>query len=419
MFTSAPGERDPWLDRAAEAGASKLRIDVGWPAASRPANPVDPADPAYDFRTADASIKAAAARGFGVLASFTYAPPWAEGANRPRSVTPGSWRPNPAAIGAYGQALARRYSGSYPDPAAPGATLPRVAAFQMWNEPNLGLYLSPQWTRKGKRYTAAAPAHYRRMLNAFYAGVKRSQPSALVVTAGTAPFGDLGHRRRMPPARFVRELLRKPVRFDVLSHHPYSVGGPFRRALNRDDVSLPDMGKLSRPLRRAERAGRALPRGRRHRLWVTEVSWDSSPPDPQGVPSATHARWTAQALYVLWRQGVDSVFWFQVGDRAPEPSFSTTYQSGLYLRDGRAKSSRDAFRFPLVIRPKVGAPTLIWTRIPRSGEVQIQRKIGGSWRVIARKSLIKGHVWSVRRKLPRHYRIRAVSGPLTSRVSVG
>ena len=42
---------------------------------------------------------------------------------------------------------------------------------------------SPQWS--GRR--PAAPAHYRRMLTAFYEGVKSRRRDALVVTAGTAP----------------------------------------------------------------------------------------------------------------------------------------------------------------------------------------------------------------------------------------
>ena len=46
------------------------------------------------------------------------------------------------------------------------AGLPRVRYFQAWNEPNLSVYLTPQY--KGKNEVAAG--HYRRMLNAFYAG---------------------------------------------------------------------------------------------------------------------------------------------------------------------------------------------------------------------------------------------------------
>ena len=56
----------------------------------------------------------------------------------------------------------------------------------------------------------------------------------IVITAGTAPFGDQPGEDRMQPARFVRGMLclngRKPApcpspaHFDALAHHPYSTG---------------------------------------------------------------------------------------------------------------------------------------------------------------------------------------------------
>jgi hypothetical protein len=254
----------------------------------------------------------------------------------------------------------------------------------------------------------ASPAHYRRMLNAFYAGVRRAQPRATVVTAGTAPFGDPGAGARMPPARFVRELLRRPVRFDVLAHHPYSVGGPFRHALNVDDVSLPDLGKLERPLRAAERAGRALPRGPK-RLWVTEVSWDSRPPDPDGVPALVHARWVAEAFYVLWRQGVDVVLWFQVRDQAPRPSYAATSQSGVLRRDGRPKPARRAFAFPFVVRRGRA-----WTLAPAGGTLAIERRVGGRWREMTTARVRKRQVVSRRVPVPRGARLRARVGGAVS-----
>src|SRR5207249_350795 len=127
------------------------------------------------------------------------------------------------------------------------------------------------------------PSLYRRLLNAFYAGVKAAQPNALVVSAGTAPFGDpQPGGKRIMPVRFLRDALcltsklrrarcPDPAQFDVLDHHPYSVRGPDATALNADDVSVADYGKLTRVLRAAERLGTVLPRGHR-RLWATEVS---------------------------------------------------------------------------------------------------------------------------------------------------
>jgi hypothetical protein len=425
VFTADEPERSQWLGRAAESGSDILRIDIGWIAPTRPADPRDPADPAYSFARADAAIADATSHGLRVLASFSGAPAWAEGAARPVGVEPGSWKPDPAALEGYGAALARRYSGSYPDPARPGETLPRVDAFQPWNEPNLDKYLAPQWSA-GKTF---APAHYRRMLSAFSRGVKSVRPSALVVTAGTAPFGDPfpdGHR--IMPARFVREMLclrrfrgrlvgtascPSPAYFDILAHHPYSVGNPRRAALNPDDVSIPDIGKLTRLLRTAERTGGALPR-KRHRMWVTEVSYDSSPPDPGGVPIARHARFLEEAFYLLWKQGVDTITWFQIRDQLPRPSYAATVQSGIYLADGRAKPAQRAFRFPLVAERASRAALRVWGRAPVAGSVRIERRAGARWLLVRTVRATRHGTFFARIATPTRMSLRARVGGETS-----
>jgi hypothetical protein len=399
VYAADPAERDAWLDRSAAVSADIVRLDVGWPAQKTPTRPAgfdarDPADPHYDFARADAAIVAATARGMQVLASFTGAPHWADGPGRPADVTPGTWKPSYRALEEYGAALGRRYSGTFPDPARPGQFLPKVRAFQVWNEPNLGKYLNPQWS--GRRSTA--PALYRRMLTAFYRGVRSVNASALVVTAGTGPFGDpRPGGRRIMPARFWRDVLclrrtstgrlasrascASPASFDVLAHHPYSVGAPRRTALNADDVSIPDIGKLTRLLRYAERKGSARP-DKRHPVWVTETSYDSSPPDPDGVEEATHARYLAEAFYLLSRQGVDVITWFQVRDRAPIPSFDTTNQSGVFFRDGRPKLAAAAFRFPFVTERTHSGKLRAWGRSPMAGRLTIERLHGNTWKPV-------------------------------------
>jgi len=385
-----------WLQRSVAAGADMVRIDIGWDApqtARRPAgfNARNPADPNYNFAKADTAIKLATGLGLRVLVTFTGAPPWAEGPGRPHNAAPGSWRPSPSALEDYGAALAMRYSGHFPDPADPGQLLPRVAAFQVWNEPNLSLYLSPQWSR-GR---AAAPALYRQMLNAFYRGVKSVNPRAVVVTAGTAPFGDLGEGARMPPVTFWRDLLclkatgtglaaagcTDPAHFDVMAHHPYAVGPPTTPALDPGDVSIADLGKLTTLLRAAERFGTALPR-ERHPLWVTEVDYNSYPPDPGGVPINEQARWLEQTLEVLSRGGAQAIFWEQVGDQPPIPSIGATAQSGVYFLGGRPKPGLTAYRFPLVAW-RAGASDLdVWGRAPASGRVLLEQLVGSTWKTV-------------------------------------
>src|SRR5205085_6691381 len=111
----------------------------------------------------------------------------------------------------FATAAARRYSGHFPDPLHPGATLPAVRYWQAWNEPNLDHYLSPHWTKSGAQYIPTSPSIHRLLLNAFHGAVKGVSQSNLVVTAGTAPYGDTAGtnpvgNERMQPVAFDRAL---------------------------------------------------------------------------------------------------------------------------------------------------------------------------------------------------------------------
>jgi hypothetical protein len=386
-----------WLHRAAAASANVVRINIGWDAPNTPTKPAgfnarDPASSDYTFTAADAAIKAATANGLRVIVNFTGAPIWAEGPHMPRNAPPGTWEPNDRDIEDYAIALATRYSGRFPDPANPRHKLPKVWAFQLWNEPNLPDYLEPQF-QDGR---PASPVIYRGMLNAFYTGIKSVDPGALVVTAGTAPFGDPPPSGpRMAPALFWRVALcvqqvgiqlrdthcKDPAHFDVLAHHPYSVGDPATTALNPDDVSIPDIGKLTKILRVAERGGTALPRIH-HSIWVTEVGYNTKPPNPQGVPVAEDARWLEQTLELLWSQGVSLVTWNTIVDQAPHPNYFVTSQAGIYYLSGRPKPALTAFEFPIVAWRQHGVVE-IWGRAPSSGRLALQIHKGNKWVTIS------------------------------------
>jgi hypothetical protein len=386
-----------WLHRAVGAGARLVLLQVEWnmisPLPPAPGtDPTNPANPAYSWGTLDNTVRAATADGLTV--AFTIAgagaPAWADGPNRPRSAAPGTWRPSAAAFAAFATAVARRYSGTF-NPG--GGVLPRVKYYQAWSEPNLPNHLAPQWVRSGRHWVAESPIIYRGLLNAFYAGVKSINRSNVVITGGTAPFGDQPGGSRVPPALFVRDLLcvsgalrplpcPHPAHFDILAHHPYELGGPFQAALQPDDVSLPDFAKLTRPLAVAERTGRALPRGRKP-IWVTEFSWDSKPPDPGAIPVMERARWTEEAFYELWREGVSAIAWYLIVDQPPIPNYASTYQSGLYYLDGRRKPGFEAFRFPFVVEHN-GRTTVVWGITPDAGTVLVQRREAGRWITVLR-----------------------------------
>jgi hypothetical protein len=311
-----------------------------------------------------------------------------EGPDQPADATPGTWRPDPAAFAAFAQAVARRYAGSF----NPGTgVLPRVRYFQAWTEPNLPYHLSPQWIRAGRHWVAESPIVYRAMLNAFYASVKAVHASDLVLTAGTASYGDPPGGLRMRPARFVRDLLclsgkiapepcPNPAHFDILAHDPYEFAGPTRPAYWADDVSLPDMWKLTRALAAAERTGRALPRIH-HPVWVTEFGWNSNPPTRGGVPLLTRARWIEEAFYELWRQGINTATWYLIVDQPPASTY-VSWQTGLYYRNGRRKPGFEAFRFPFVAERMGKRHARVWTVSPDSGTIRVQALAAGRWRTV-------------------------------------
>jgi hypothetical protein len=387
--------REVWLQRAAAAGGSIARINVYWSAVA-PAHPgdgfvgSDPASPAYRWRDLDASVRSAAAAGLPVMFTVFNAPAWAEGKEKPGGAADGTWRPQRPLFAAFGKALARRYDGAYPDPLAPGRSLPRVPFYEVWNEPNQEYYLAPQWDA-GR---LVGPGIYRNLVNAFYGAVKGVDPSATVIAGSMSPYGDPPGGSRTPPVVFLRTMLclrgerlrpshcRNPAHLDILSDHPITFGAPRESARSPLDVSTPNLPRLTRILRRAQQTHRVLPAGRKP-LWATEFWYDSNPPDPHGLPLARQARWYEEAAYEVWKGGASAFFLQPLRDTAPVPDFDNTLQSGLYFLNGTAKPSRQAMRFPLVAERLGQRRVRVWGIAPRPGRVEVQALRGGKWRAVA------------------------------------
>ena len=370
--------------RVRSAGATYVRLILYWRlvvpapnAAERPADfdPGSPADPAYDWHQMDRQITLARAAGLEPIVGIQYAPRWAE---RGTEGNPGTRNPEPNELQLFARAAALRYSGRF-------AGLPRVRYWQAWNEPNLNMFLHPQ-----------SPALYRNMVNAFAAGILYARPDNAIIAGGMSPFAF--PNVAVAPLRFMRQLLcisdgprlrptcRTRLRFDIWSHHPYTSGGPTQRARRKGDASLGDLPQMRRILEAAVRAGHVVSRGP-VRFWVTEFSWDSSPPDPRAVPAGLHARWVAEALYRMWQARVSLVTWFQLRD---DPLTSTEFQSGLYFNSGRGyasdrpKLALRAFRFPFVaFRDRRGIT--VWGRTPsgRPDVVVVERELNGAWKGVA------------------------------------
>jgi hypothetical protein len=432
-LTSGVASDAIWIDRAARAGGQIVRVNIVWANVAPTTRPTgfDPSNPSssgYNWTSVDNAVTQLEARGLKVVLTIYDAPTWAEGSHVPAGTQPGTWRPSPAQFAAFATAVAIRFDGRYPNPASPGSTLPRVSAYQAWDEPNLDYYLSPQWVKSGGKWQPASPRIFAAMENAFYAAIKKASSSNFVVMGGTAPFGDPPGGQRMQPVAFYRSLFclsgrvalkptvcPDPVHFDALDHHPYSIAGPLWHAENADDVSIPDMYKIARVLKAAERARHVLPAGSKA-MWATEIEWDTDPPDPHGVPIQRQARWMEQAFYVLWSQGVGTVMWLDIRDSPPIPNYASTYQGGLYFLNGKSKPDLIAYRFPFVTTRLRGNEVEVWGRAPTSGTLAVERKSGSQWRVVRRLHVGSHHVFESALLLSGSANLRATVAGSTSLV---
>jgi hypothetical protein len=410
-----------WITKTAATGAKLVQIEVDWNtveprAPSHRDQPTDPAGKQFNFASIDQGVKEFAGTGLQPIFLVTNAPRWAEGmGGTGAEYATGGYEPNPTALGQLAQAMARRYSGSYPDPLRRGKKLPRVRYYQAWAEANMNLHLSPQWTRSKGKFINTGATIYRRMLNAFYAGVKAGDRDDLVIASGLESYGDPPDTglKRTPPVTFLENVLcldtnlsarpcPSPAHFDVLASDPYDAFAPDVHAVSPLDASAPDLGRLKRVVAKALQAHTLLPGGHKP-LWVTEFGYESKPPNRQALPTATQARWLEESFYVFWREGVSTLFWYLVRDQAPP--YSINYASGVYFRDGRPKPSETAYRFPLVVMPD-GGNAQIWGIAPTTGIVRVQRRTGSVWQTIASFHRRTGTIFEqVMPALPRgHYR---------------
>jgi hypothetical protein len=425
----SPSSQNLWLGRARGVDAGWVRLTVYWssvapfnlPAGFQASNP---AAPAYRWSALDQAVKAATAEGLHVVLLVLAAPTWAEGSGMPGSASPGSWNPSPSALGAFAHAIALRYSGRFADPLLPGSKLPKVTYFQGWDEPNLPIYLEPQWVQESNgAIVPESPDLYRGLLNSFYSAVKAVQPHAFVLAAGTAPYGDPPGGIQMSPLTFLREMfcltstLRAkpcpdPPHFDALDHHPYAVD-PMAKAVQPNDVGVPDLGKIFHVLHAAQRVGHALPIGPKS-LWITEFDWASNPPSQQAFSLTVQAQFTSLSLYDFWRQGVSHAFWFQLRDPLIPNNIFTG--AGLYFASGVAKPAAAAFRFPFVAMPVTGRKNLvtIWGRAPVAGTVVISKRVGQGWHRLLKLTTTSGGIFYAQRRLATGLTLRAAVGTFTS-----
>jgi hypothetical protein len=316
------------LDKAVFEHATTIRTLVTWAsvAATKPASPTDPFDPAYKLDDVDELVRNAQQRGMEVLITLWGTPKWANGGK-----TPNFLPTNPNDFRQFAQAIAARYSGRY-------AGYPFVRFYGIWNESNLGQFLSPQFNAAGK---IVGPAAYARIAAAGYTGVKAGNRRALVAIGETSSHGRdkplTGNSDTISPGMFAQLVAKANPRlkFDAYAHHPYPY--PVSQKPSQR-VKWPNVSLTSMP--RFETSLDSWFKRKNIPIWITEYGHETKPGEPLGVTEAKQAAYLPQAVALAKNDPrVQMFIWFVFRDSA-----GSTWQSGLYRSSGAPKPALAKWR---------------------------------------------------------------------------
>jgi hypothetical protein len=464
LLHRSDAEVDASMAQLAEMGVDRVRLTAGWSviapdadAATRPAfDESDPgAYPAHAWDKLDRAVRDAAAHDLEVDIDIAFwAPLWATADSAPGRARTSI---DPERYAGFAQAVARRYSGSYtakpqtalplPAPSKDGSLLdglagllglkkhlsvlpavlptatplPAVDMFTIWNEPNLGGFLKPQWKRIGGRWQPESPHVYRRLVQAAYPVIKAIVPQATVLVGATASGGASPGSSSMSPLRFLREMACVDQRLrplkrsgcagfqtipgDGFAHHPYSLTkSPGEVSRNPDWATISELPRLTGLLDRLVDRGRLAPALRD--VWLTEFGYETNDQvASKRYSAADQTRLLAWSEYIAWRTPhVRSFAQFLLRDTLTDEAVATpgrrpfgSWQSGLLREDGTPKPAADSFPATLwaqyrapgraTVRAARTATTTLWVHLRFAREpttVQIEQQVGGgAWTPVA------------------------------------
>jgi hypothetical protein len=394
-------------------GVDRIRVSVVWSIlAPDPNSPTRPnfdatnptAYPAGVWDRYDVLVRLAQQAGIKVYFQLTApAPLWA---TPPMALPQGfRWSHDPSAtdFGQFVEAVGRHFSGS-------------VNYWGIWNEPNIGGWMTPQWrTLRNGQKVEESPSIYRGMLDAAWHGLMASGhvgDTILLGETGASGFPWKGYGADMAPLTFVRALYclnssyrpltgnqasligcprsgnraafmaAHPELFQATgwAHHPYEFfRPPTVHMSDPNDADLSDLSRLETALARtmaAFRQHRAVP------LYLTEWGYQSNPPDPFVKFSlAQQAEYLNEGEYMAWRDPHVRAFGqFLFVDAAPFTQYRTgsraywsSFQTGLLEVDGTVKPSYYAFRIPLWLpNPRHGRSVGVWGQFRPADHTTLQ-----------------------------------------------
>ncbi|HEU4978707.1 MAG TPA: hypothetical protein VFT42_07425 [Solirubrobacteraceae bacterium] len=402
--------RDQALTRMKQLGVDEVRVTLLWSVVADGARSTKARDrrfrklgadnpKAYPVRNWDRYDRLArACKTLGIQLYFDITgpgPSW--GMTRPprsQRRSAATWMPKAGQFAQFVKAVGKRFSGSYKDENDRHQLIPRVSTWALWNEPNQGGWLTPQW-QHGQPVSAML---FRRL---YIAGrralVQTGHGKDTILLGETAPLGGSKHTTRSPvaPKQFIRALFcvdsaNRPLRggaartlgcgdFDkygpllasAYAHHPYTKKTPpTQPEPNPNDVTMANLGDLGTLLDGiASATGRVSPG---LPLISTEYGYETNPPDPfAGIPLATQAQWDMQGDWLTFSNprvigntqfllyDVPPLTRFRKGSKA----YWHTYQSGLFFANHTPKPSAYAYVFPLLVTGQFPGDVAVWGQL--------------------------------------------------------
>jgi len=212
----------------------------------------------YDWQRADWIVTMVEKYGLKLLIRLDGIPPWA----RVDPATAEALVPvELAAFADYCGAVAARYRG-------------RVAAYEVWNEPNL----AREWAGQ-----PPDPVGYVALLKACYLALKAADPQAIVLSAGMAPTGTDDPAVAMPDDKFIELMYVAGAApyFDLLGVHAPGFMNPPERSPDETEAD-PDLQARWITFRRVEdlRALMIEHGDAAKQIAITEMGWTTDRVNP-------------------------------------------------------------------------------------------------------------------------------------------
>jgi hypothetical protein len=257
-------------------------LGVGWVKQQVEWHTIEHGPDDFDWYLLDRAVEGCEGFGFKLLLSVTHAPDWTREAEL-ESGPPADY----AAFGRFMEQLARRYRG-------------RVAAYELWNEPNL----AREW-----RGDTLDPARFVALVAEGSRGVRVGDPAARVISGAPGVTGINDGVTAIDDRVFLRGMYEAGVAqwVDGIGVHPYGFANPPGESWRDGDHAASGYDDhpsfFFRDTLEDYRAIMVEFGDEAHRLWVTEFGWPSvehmGGMDTTGWEYAAQVSEEEQATYVV------------------------------------------------------------------------------------------------------------------------